>query len=582
MGKFRKAAHRWTGQLDANGIADATVDNFGLLSAAGLPTDTEINMTIHRVDSSGRISLATEEIIKGTVSGNRIINVQRGVHGTAQAHPASTVVEVILAASQWNDMIDGILKEHSQDGTHSPKHDGGWLPVDGDMSIVSIDGATTVLRVTGDANTRYTPGMRLRYKQTQPLTAYWPFDTNYDPAVGIYSITNFGSPTYTTGKYGNALTLNGSSALGISGNDAFFPTGDFHIHMNIKTNNKSETQIIYQSRAGIPNIAGIFLQTARTTGYLQFCVGNNTTTSYGDSQGFRLVNAPVDVCDGVYHTIDIAYRNNYVQIYIDGELEGYGYMITPAYAPPSQMYIRIGCANVLGTNNYFFTGQIDDLFIINGYALDESTVRSMYRTNTAIGVEPMVITKHAIIQDVGQFTGTNTDVIVWGGTDYATINAPITEMMYSSHRSPHGFPSQQQKWQIRNVYVGLAMTQSPTGNTIYNNGGSIIVPPGKWSIGAEASLLCYGEAVTRMYQMQTGATLSDAPNTINYDIYTRAHLLAYASGMGLILSSPIKKENVIKTKNKKTFYLNSFVAQPNTKELGFEAYTVLYAINSLL
>ena len=131
MHKFRKAARRWTGQLDANGITDATVDHFGLLSAVGLPTDTEVDLVLHRVDASGKISPTTEEGVTGMVFGNRIINVRRGVTGTAQAHPGNTVVEVILTAAQWNDMTDGILLEHNQDGTHKRITEDEWISTQG-------------------------------------------------------------------------------------------------------------------------------------------------------------------------------------------------------------------------------------------------------------------------------------------------------------------------------------------------------------------------------------------------------------------------------------------------------------------
>lgn len=582
MDKFRKAVHRWTGQLDANGIADATVDNFGLISAAGLPTDTEINMTIQRVDSTGKISPATEEVITGTVSGNRLINVRRGVHGTAQPHPASASVEVILAAAQWNDMINGILKEHNQDGTHAIPDNGGWTRAPEDVSIASIDAAAAVLRFAGDANTRYMPGMRVQYMQTQAMTAYWTFDSSYDPAVGIYSMFNIGAPTYTTGKYGNALTLNGSSALGVVSTDALMPTGDFHIHMCIKTTNKSDSWYVFQSHSKQNNLAGFFIQVAKSSGYVQFCVGNNTAQSYGESQGFRSIIAPVDVADGEYHTIDVAYRNNYAQMYIDGKNEASGYVITPVYAAPSQTYIRIGCACFSGTNSNFFPGQIDDLFLVNGYALDENTVRTLHKSNIAKGVDPITVTKHAIIQDVGDYTGTHTPVTIWGGTDYSTVNAPIMNLRYSCHKAPMNFPVDPRKWQIQSVFINPPKKKSPAANTIYNTGGDIDIFPGKWLLGFDAALMCYGEAVTRMYQLQFGATLADAPDKVNNSLRAPAQILAYANGMGLILLVPTSKQNNIELQHKTKFYLNAFVTQNNTQEVGFEGYVIIFAINSLL
>jgi len=116
--KFIKGARKLSGNLDASGILNDTVDNFGLITAAGLPTDTAIEITIDRVDANGTKTPTKEEVICGVVSGDRIISATRGVEGTAQAHAAGAVWEIRLTASQWNKMIAGILAEHNQDGSH--------------------------------------------------------------------------------------------------------------------------------------------------------------------------------------------------------------------------------------------------------------------------------------------------------------------------------------------------------------------------------------------------------------------------------------------------------------------------------
>jgi len=116
---FKKAARKWVGQVGAGGVSDSSVATIPLSSATGLPTDTAVEIVIDRVDSSGTKTPALEETIVGVVSGSNLVTCTRGVEGTAQAHLAGAVVEVLITADMWNDVIDGFVVEHSQAGVHS-------------------------------------------------------------------------------------------------------------------------------------------------------------------------------------------------------------------------------------------------------------------------------------------------------------------------------------------------------------------------------------------------------------------------------------------------------------------------------
>jgi hypothetical protein len=119
--KFRKLARRWVGQIGAGGVSDASVTTIPLSSSTNLPTDTGVTIVIDRVDAngeSGATQAAKEETIVGVVSGSNIVSALRGVEGTAQAHDAGAVVEVLVTSDGYNDIIDGILVAHNQDGTH--------------------------------------------------------------------------------------------------------------------------------------------------------------------------------------------------------------------------------------------------------------------------------------------------------------------------------------------------------------------------------------------------------------------------------------------------------------------------------
>jgi len=117
LDKFRKGVAQWSGNIGSAGISDAVVKTVPLASTSGLPTDTAVMITVNRVDPNGKKTGNYEGIV-GVVSGSNLIDCIRGVEGTAQAWTGGTVVEVLHTADNLNDLIDGILAEHNQDGTH--------------------------------------------------------------------------------------------------------------------------------------------------------------------------------------------------------------------------------------------------------------------------------------------------------------------------------------------------------------------------------------------------------------------------------------------------------------------------------
>lgn len=116
---FKKFARRWVGQVGAGGVSDGVTTTIPLASATNLPTDTAVVVVIDRVNANGTATPATEETVIGVVSGTNLINCVRGAEGTAQAHSAGAVVEVLVTAQGLNDLMKGILVNHTQLGFHN-------------------------------------------------------------------------------------------------------------------------------------------------------------------------------------------------------------------------------------------------------------------------------------------------------------------------------------------------------------------------------------------------------------------------------------------------------------------------------
>ena len=117
--KLRKVARRWVGQIGSGGVADDTVTTIPLSSSTNLPTGTAVSVVIDRVDANGTETPTLEETSIGIVSSTNLVSCVRGEEGTAQAHDAGAVVEVLLTSNMWNDMVDWGVVEHSQLGVHT-------------------------------------------------------------------------------------------------------------------------------------------------------------------------------------------------------------------------------------------------------------------------------------------------------------------------------------------------------------------------------------------------------------------------------------------------------------------------------
>lgn len=296
----------------------------------------------------------------------------------------------------------------------------GWEPI---SETHTYDSATTITTPAGGL-LKYSVGDKYKCNQAIPLTAYWPMEDK-DDDMGAATVANIGTPTYTAGKFGNALTLNGTDqALAITDAAAFKPTGAWTMGFWIKTATADRT--IFQSRSDNTNANGIriFLGGAGTV-----CVGfgNNAAT-----ESTQLVSATA-VTNNAFRYVVVSSQGNYTKIFLDGVLEYSGYSVTPTYVTN---YVRIGCDTIDGTtNNRFFAGQIDDLFFINGHAVDSYWVAAQYALGTAQGSGDLTVSYKGYV-----VARTDTLLTVTGGADYALYNGTITNPYYSKASSPVGFP----------------------------------------------------------------------------------------------------------------------------------------------
>lgn len=182
---LKKLSRRWVGQIGSGGVADASTTTIPLASTTNLATDTAVVATIDRVDANGTATPSLEETVIGVVSGSNLTTCTRGVEGTAQAHSAGAVVEILVTAKGWNDLVDHLLTQHDQLGRHTNIT----------ACNVTASGTTTASHVTAsDITARTTTASNVTASQ---VTACNVSINNSVAAVQNVTASAIGSPSAT-------------------------------------------------------------------------------------------------------------------------------------------------------------------------------------------------------------------------------------------------------------------------------------------------------------------------------------------------------------------------------------------------
>ena len=173
-------------QLSAN---KTTLDTTASLTlATGWPTDTAIHIEMFKVGTDGSVTPGTITHWKATLSGTTLSNMTLE-GGTNQSYATGDPV-ILMPTPYWaNDVVDGILVEHDQDGTHSDitatsitattgtftnltiagtASAEGWSPLGATPNTVTANGNRSYDLVFNgtDLTDTITEGMRLRTART--------------------------------------------------------------------------------------------------------------------------------------------------------------------------------------------------------------------------------------------------------------------------------------------------------------------------------------------------------------------------------------------------------------------------------
>lgn len=204
-----------------------------------------------------------------------------------------------------------------------------------------------------------------------PLISQYSFENSLRDSVGGDNGTATGSISYTTGKFGQALVLGGSSYVTPANkNDFDFGRQNaFSLSGWFKTTNLSAQSII--SKDAWNNQGYLIYE----DGIVHFRIKDTTPTNYeiASSSGFS---------DNAWHffaaTYDGSGNKNGMKLYMDGSLVSTGTSATIANSISTTIPFQIGTAS---SGNGNFVGNLDEIHIFQNYVLTQQDVTNLYNSN---------------------------------------------------------------------------------------------------------------------------------------------------------------------------------------------------------
>lgn len=254
------------------------------------------------------------------------------------------------------------------------------------------------------------------YVEPAGLTGYWPMNEGTGPTVHDASGNNddgttVNSPSWVTGKIGDALSFNGTNQYVAINNFSAGPAinGTQTISAWFFLNSTSSTQDI----ATIYNGGSAANQLRINSDTLQ-------VSSWG---GTNLVNSSKAVSANFWHQAVFTYNGSVADIYLDGNLVGQS-TNTPQSGASSKFYI-----GTYGTGEYF-NGDIDEVKVFNR-ALSQDEVTANYEAGLAGFDSGLVIPP----VKAGTSQTADADVIVSADAPYSLLTRETGPLTLATNNS---------------------------------------------------------------------------------------------------------------------------------------------------
>lgn len=203
-------------------------------------------------------------------------------------------------------------------------------------------------------------------------------DLTADSTVGAHTLTAVSDPASTTGKITSGVDLDSTDYYTIVNHADFRPAGAFSVGAWVKTSATGTYGTIIQSRNVVASATtyGWALRRSNTDKF-NLSVFNPGGTEIITLQSSSSIN------DNAWHRVIATWSGTVYAIYIDGSSVGTTSSSTaPAYHATN--YVDIGVAkNESFADDQFWTGQLDEVFVINGTGISADWITTEYNNQNS-------------------------------------------------------------------------------------------------------------------------------------------------------------------------------------------------------
>lgn len=227
------------------------------------------------------------------------------------------------------------------------------------------------------------------------LVGLWHLDegtgiTAYDSSGNPNDGTLMSDTSWTSGKFGNALSFDGIDDYVDVPDSLTLEPSAITVEAWVKNSGtpgiyKYIISKVYDAKLGSYSSYAFY---TGGSGGLRFYVGSASTSWVGSP------DAGASLWDGNWHHIAGTYDGSKVRLFVDGEEEGMGTPATPTIAYDSgNLYIGYYGPYAYPT---YFPGIIDEVRIWDG-ALDEYAIRQSYELGNATTIDRVVQLSHQVL-----------------------------------------------------------------------------------------------------------------------------------------------------------------------------------------
>ncbi len=514
------------------GAPTLTVD-----SLADWPTDTAVHFTMFEIDANNTEVANTRTDWKAIKTGATTLGTLTLQAGTDREYPIGSKVICAPTAAWADDLIEGLLVSHDQDGTlKADSVDVTAVIKDSIITPAKLDSTfkqgwfsgelPSVSSVTHNGNRSYdvvfastvastlTPGMRLELTKTVAGNGY--MGGAFNGSSHYFTKT---SPTGTLGTVTNNFTIEAvvqptayQNATVASRSDA---AGNNVFTMKMNASGQIELAVQNAGAANYRIVATYQSLPLNKKTHVAASWTGGTVVTYFDGVSVPVATATTGgtapTTAGTGGDFSIGRKGANAIEYFPGYISNvavYDAVLTAATIKQHMTIKHLGSeTNCIGA------------WSLDNTANDQSSAGNNLTATGGVGYTAQ--TPHGQL-DSGVQTTKAVGLVMNVSTTTATVQVPegvtipttggITSVSYSTQANPYGWVSDKGRWKISSIHKKPdATTSNATYGSFVGGGWTLTVPTGGWSVGYQMDL--YNSSTTAVYFNLSSTVLTGMTTT---------------------------------------------------------------------